>query len=74
VLATASVIPHRDRASHDISFVICAKDLTEIKGLQQRIVQNSRLADLGDMAARVAHEINNPLAIVKGSTAMTLKW
>lgn len=37
----------------------------EKKQLNERLVRASRLAELGQMAAGVAHEINNPLQIVK---------
>src|SRR5882724_8982903 len=32
---------------------------------QQQLIQSERLAAVGKMAARVAHEVNNPLAIIK---------
>jgi PAS domain S-box-containing protein len=39
-----------------------ARDVTERKAVQARLVQGDRLAALGTLAAGVAHEINNPLA------------
>ncbi len=42
---------------------IC-RDLTTRLRLQQDLIQSDRLAAVGKMAAGVAHEINNPLAIV----------
>jgi PAS domain S-box-containing protein len=47
-----------------------ARDVTERKQLETRLVQADRLAALGTMAAGVAHEINNPLAYV----LLNLEW
>jgi PAS domain S-box-containing protein len=47
-----------------------ARDVTERKELETRLVQADRLAALGTMAAGVAHEINNPLAYVM----LNLEW
>ncbi|HEY5946600.1 MAG TPA: ATP-binding protein [Kofleriaceae bacterium] len=38
-----------------------ARDITERKAIQRRLVESDRLAALGTLAAGVAHEINNPL-------------
>ncbi len=50
------------------SIVIAAEDITEQKSLEKQILQSSRLADLGQMAAVVAHEINNPIAFINSNT------
>ncbi len=44
--------------------VLVLRDVTEQKQLQQRLEFSDRLASLGTMAAGVAHEVNNPLAVV----------
>ena len=42
-----------------------ARDVTERKGIQQKLVEADWLAALGTLAAGVAHEINNPLTYVQ---------
>lgn len=44
--------------------LLVARDVTERRQMQKRLVQASRLASVGTLAAGVAHEINNPLAYV----------
>src|SRR5262249_54049440 len=42
-----------------------ARDVTERKALQDRMIESDRLAAVGTLAAGVAHEINNPLTYVQ---------
>jgi PAS domain S-box-containing protein len=44
--------------------VMVFRDVTEQKRLQRQVELSDRLASLGTMAAGVAHEVNNPLAVV----------
>ena len=41
------------------------RDITEIKNIQNSLVEQSKMASLGEMAAEIAHEINNPLMIIQ---------
>lgn len=50
--------------------IIHFKDITEIKRLRERLARSDRLAALGEMAARMAHEIRNPLASMSGSAQL----
>jgi signal transduction histidine kinase len=43
---------------------LVALDVTERKRMQERLLLSDRMASLGTLAAGVAHEINNPLAVV----------
>ena len=42
----------------------------EKKDLSQQLIGTSRLAELGEMAAGFAHEINNPLQIIKNEQSL----
>ena len=47
-----------------------ARDITERRKMEEQMFHTEKLASLGTMAAGVAHEINNPLAIILGFTEM----
>lgn len=44
-----------------------ARDVTERNRIERELVQADRMAIMGQMAAGIAHEINNPLGIVKAN-------
>ncbi|MBU0983712.1 MAG: hypothetical protein KKA42_07565 [candidate division Zixibacteria bacterium] len=39
--------------------------MRQLRTAQQQLVQSERLAALGEMSAKIAHEVNNPLGIIK---------
>jgi len=59
-----TVSPWRDEDGKLSGFVVQLKDLGPQKEQQQRLQQAARLADIGQLAAGVAHEINTPLASI----------
>jgi signal transduction histidine kinase len=44
----------------------------ELREHQQRIIQSEKMASLGQLAAGVAHEINNPIGVILGYTKVLL--
>jgi two-component system NtrC family sensor kinase len=46
------------------AIVLIVHDVTEKEMLQKRLLQSAKLASIGELAAGVAHEINNPLGFV----------
>lgn len=42
-------------------------DITEHKKLETQLIHSAKLATIGTLAAGVAHEINNPMTIIKGN-------
>jgi two-component system NtrC family sensor kinase len=55
------------------SSVITWSDVTQISEMQEQLSRSRRLATLGQLAAGVAHEINNPLAAITTCAEATLR-
>jgi two-component system, NtrC family, sensor kinase len=56
--------PLHDPDGRRRGLVVALKDVTEFHEQHQRLLQATRLADIGQLAAGVAHEINTPLASI----------
>jgi len=50
--------------------IIFVADLTERELLREKILQNQRFAELGEVAAKVAHNFNNLLFVIQASAQM----
>ena len=50
--------------------LIIIEDLSEKKQLEGELIRSGKLAALGELSAGLAHEINNPLAIISGYAQM----
>ncbi|HVP27545.1 MAG TPA: histidine kinase N-terminal 7TM domain-containing protein [Myxococcota bacterium] len=55
----------RDKEGSGLGRVVVLRDLREVVALRRRLVVSARLAAVGELAAGVAHEINNPLTYVR---------
>jgi two-component system, NtrC family, sensor kinase len=60
-LATSSVLSQGQKSD---GVIFIGYDLTKIRELEKRVIQAEKLASLGQLAASVAHEINNPMTAV----------
>lgn len=47
-----------------------ARDITDRKKMQNQLVRASKLASLGTLAAGIAHQVNNPLAIMLSTSTV----
>ena len=54
-------------------YIFIAKDITERKKLEYQAFQTEKLAALGLLSAGMAHEINNPLLVISGRSALLMK-
>ena len=70
LMNTASILS----ADGEVEGVIAiGRDLTEIRELEQRIVHAEKLATVGQLAAGVVHELNNPLTSISVYSDYLLK-
>ena len=49
-----------------------AQDITQQKQTQEQIARAGKLAAVGELAGRVAHEVNNPIAIISAKSRLLL--
>ena len=57
----------RDEEGTKVGHVVIFQDVTKVVSMEVELRQSERLAAVGEMAARMAHEIRNPLASISGS-------
>jgi len=64
-----SKIPMRQDGETITHVITIGEDVTETHVAQQRILQSEKLAAIGQLAAGIMHEINNPLATIGACVA-----
>ena len=68
-----SAYPILDASGDLESVAVYEKDITEYKWMQQQLVHAEKMGVLGQLAAAVAHELNNPLSGVISFSQILLK-
>ncbi|HEU4525971.1 MAG TPA: ATP-binding protein, partial [Gemmatimonadales bacterium] len=53
--------------------VILVEDVTEQRILEAQLIQNDKMASIGQLVSGVAHELNNPLTSIAGLTELLLE-
>jgi PAS domain S-box-containing protein len=62
--------PLSDEKGNIEGVVLSGRDVTDLKRLEEQLIQAEKLAAMGQMLAGVAHELNNPLTAVLGVTEL----
>lgn len=65
--------PLEDKSGNINRVLIMMKDVTQIRVSEQQILHSNKMAAVGQLAAGVAHEIRNPLGIIRNSSYLLKK-
>lgn len=72
-----TITPFLDASGKPYQYLAIRQDITALKQAQQtildqqaKLVATSRLSAIGEMAAAITHEINNPLTVILGRAEM----
>ena len=67
-----TIVPSLTDQGQPYQYIAIRADITARKAAEERLAQQAALAQLGQMAAVVAHEVRNPLAGIKGAMQVLL--
>jgi two-component system NtrC family sensor kinase len=65
--------PISDRSGRINQAILTEQDVTEKRNLEANLIQSEKLAGVGQLAAGVAHEINNPLAAIIANAQILMR-
>lgn len=70
ILLSFKSVPLVDKHGETVGAILDLHDLTQMKRMQVELKRADRLAAVGELSARMAHEIRNPLAAISGSVQL----
>jgi two-component system NtrC family sensor kinase len=70
---STSIVGLKDEQGNIYGYEIISRDVTGRKALEDRLINMEKLASVGTLAAGVAHEINNPIAVILGFNEILLE-
>jgi len=56
-----------------VGVVVMVEDITEFKRLLDQTIQSEKMVEIGRLSAGIAHEINNPLAVISYAAQLLLR-
>ena len=62
-----TIVPFSDKDGKIFEYVAIRTDITHQKKISEKLVEIERLSAIGELAARIAHDIRNPLSVIKNS-------
>jgi PAS domain S-box-containing protein len=70
VHAQATVSRMRDVGGRKLGAVVTIEDISDVKALTEQLIRADRLAAMGELTVGVAHEVRNPLGIIRASVQL----
>ena len=65
-----STLLNLDKRGRPSGLVLIVRDLREVVALRSRLLTSGRMAAVGELAAGIAHELNNPIAYVRANLSV----